>query len=370
MRRRGPKQNLGMASCCLPIALVTHSINSAECSRNEKDYSSTPIPKTLLLRELNKRMENLRKNSKIRKTLGPNGPEIKIRIEGKGKQEVHVMEIGNYDEQNIWNILSCWMSILGPGAIELHSISDAEGGKKVISFVSGTGGSSLVISSTPSGTTLSLFKDEGFTGNDLDDIVKGYGEAHKGSWQKKRAGFGMIQTPPDNLDQFIQDFFGEHSQHQDSSQLNRLPPSDQHAGHPVQSSRQSSGSGDPLTDLEALGVTVYTSGDGGDEDRLNWDSLAGYTDVKEEIKDSVLTPLLHPDVYDDIRQYTRESPLESNRPKAVLLEGPPGTGKTLTARILAREAGRPMVHLPVESIASKWYGESEKKLSQVRKSSI
>ena len=40
-------------------------------------------------------------------------------------------------------------------------------------------------------------------------------------------------------------------------------------------------------------------------------------------------------------------------------------GKTLTAKIIASESNKVMVHLPVESIASKWYGESEKKLSQV-----
>ena len=41
-------------------------------------------------------------------------------------------------------------------------------------------------------------------------------------------------------------------------------------------------------------------------------------------------------------------------------------GKTLTAKIIACECDKAMVHLPVESIASKWYGESEKKLSQVK----
>jgi len=49
----------------------------------------------------------------------------------------------------------------------------------------------------------------------------------------------------------------------------------------------------------------------------------------------------------------------------VLFEGPPGTGKTLCARIIASRGGVPLVHVPVESVVSKWYGEAEKKLAKV-----
>ena len=47
------------------------------------------------------------------------------------------------------------------------------------------------------------------------------------------------------------------------------------------------------------------------------------------------------------------------------LIGPPGTGKTLTARILASRCDRPLVHLKLEDIVSKWYGDSEKKLASI-----
>ena len=72
----------------------------------------------------------------------------------------------------------------------------------------------------------------------------------------------------------------------------------------------------------------------------------------------------YPDIYDRIARNTRVS-FESNRPKAVLLEGPPGTGKTLTARILASRCDRPLVHLKLEDFVSKWYGDSEKKLASI-----
>lgn len=51
--------------------------------------------------------------------------------------------------------------------------------------------------------------------------------------------------------------------------------------------------------------------------------------------------------------------------QAVLLEGPPGTGKTHVVRIVSSQASIPLVYIPLESTASKWYGESEKKLSQM-----
>ena len=52
-------------------------------------------------------------------------------------------------------------------------------------------------------------------------------------------------------------------------------------------------------------------------------------------------------------------------PGAMFLYGPPGTGKTSSARALARMAVAPLVYIPVESIFSKWYGDSERKLSKI-----
>lgn len=74
--------------------------------------------------------------------------------------------------------------------------------------------------------------------------------------------------------------------------------------------------------------------------------------------------LKHPDVYDEVIKHTRMV-FESNRPKAVLLEGPPGTGKTLTARILASQCDLPLIVLKLESVVSKWFGESETRLSNI-----
>ncbi|MCX6710973.1 MAG: ATP-binding protein [Candidatus Woesearchaeota archaeon] len=115
----------------------------------------------------------------------------------------------------------------------------------------------------------------------------------------------------------------------------------------------------PRQRLLELGVTIYDSNDG-----FSWDYIAGYEDVKQEIRDTVLLPLQHPEVYERIAKGTRKK-YETVRPKAVLFEGPPGTGKTTSARIIAGESESPMIYVPVESIMTKWYGESERNLAGV-----
>jgi SpoVK/Ycf46/Vps4 family AAA+-type ATPase len=74
--------------------------------------------------------------------------------------------------------------------------------------------------------------------------------------------------------------------------------------------------------------------------------------------------LSFPEVYDEISRHTRVKN-EPNRPKAVLFEGPPGTGKTTSARIIANQVRIPLVYMPIESILSKYYGESEKRFAEV-----
>lgn len=111
--------------------------------------------------------------------------------------------------------------------------------------------------------------------------------------------------------------------------------------------------------LKELGVDVVEK-----EDGLSWDALAGYTDVKERIEDTLSLPLRHPEVYERIVRGTRKR-AECNVPKAVLYEGPPGCGKTLSARILASTIGVPFVHVRVETLLSKYYGETTRKMAEI-----
>lgn len=50
---------------------------------------------------------------------------------------------------------------------------------------------------------------------------------------------------------------------------------------------------------------------------------------------------------------------------AVLLYGAPGTGKTESVFQIARETGRPVVHVDISDTKSCWFGESEKKIKKL-----
>lgn len=92
------------------------------------------------------------------------------------------------------------------------------------------------------------------------------------------------------------------------------------------------------------------------ENKITWDSIGGYEDIKREIREYLEFPLKHRDL---ARKYG------IRLPKGILLFGPPGCGKTLMMKALANEAKINFIYVNISDIMSKWYGESEARLREL-----
>ena len=132
-----------------------------------------------------------------------------------------------------------------------------------------------------------------------------------------------------------------------------------------------------VASLERLGATVTDTSamrdDKGadDDDNKIWCGIAGYQTQKQDVEETLLLPMTHPELFAAVRRSARGDRVAggggttgTNAPRAVLFAGPPGTGKTTMARAVSRQAHVPMIYLPMESLSSKYYGESEKRLSE------
>lgn len=85
-------------------------------------------------------------------------------------------------------------------------------------------------------------------------------------------------------------------------------------------------------------------------------NIGGYEPVKQEIRDAIVMPMRHPDLY---------KRLKIRAPKGILLWGAPGTGKTLFARTIARECDATFYHIRSSDIMSEWFGVSERRVKQL-----
>jgi ATP-dependent Zn protease len=118
----------------------------------------------------------------------------------------------------------------------------------------------------------------------------------------------------------------------------------------------------PYERLKDLGVDVYIPKE--EEKHTAFDSIFGYESVKREVMESIVFPSQNPNILDQISALTRKIP-QKNKPRAVLLEGDPGVGKTTMARAVSCLCQIPMIYIPLESILSKYYGESSQNLAKV-----
>ncbi|CDK29735.1 unnamed protein product [Kuraishia capsulata CBS 1993] len=89
---------------------------------------------------------------------------------------------------------------------------------------------------------------------------------------------------------------------------------------------------------------------------VSWDDVGGLDKIKEELKETVEYPVLHPD------QYTKFGLSPS---KGVLFFGPPGTGKTLLAKAVATEVSANFISVKGPELLSMYFGESESNIRDI-----
>lgn len=89
-----------------------------------------------------------------------------------------------------------------------------------------------------------------------------------------------------------------------------------------------------------------------------------YEDIKDEIDTKVISPWLHKEHYKEVTK--KHFPhIKSMIPNYIIFEWGPGTWKTTQWRIIWKYLGFPYIYIPINSITSKWYGESEQRLNDI-----
>jgi len=86
------------------------------------------------------------------------------------------------------------------------------------------------------------------------------------------------------------------------------------------------------------------------------DDVAGLNDVKQELREKVIEPFLHPEIYERFKVKVGGG---------ILMYGPPGNGKTFVAKAVAGELEAAFFNVNAAQIKDKYVGESEKNMQRL-----
>lgn len=86
------------------------------------------------------------------------------------------------------------------------------------------------------------------------------------------------------------------------------------------------------------------------------DDVAGLDEVKQELREKVIEPFLHPDIYERFKVTVGGG---------ILMYGPPGNGKTFVAKAIAGELDAAFFNVNASQIKDKYVGESEKNMQRL-----
>jgi len=86
------------------------------------------------------------------------------------------------------------------------------------------------------------------------------------------------------------------------------------------------------------------------------DDVAGLDDVKQELREKVIEPFLHPELYERFKVKVGGG---------ILMYGPPGNGKTFVAKAVAGELDAAFFNVNASQVKDKYVGETEKNLQRL-----
>lgn len=89
---------------------------------------------------------------------------------------------------------------------------------------------------------------------------------------------------------------------------------------------------------------------------VNWENIGALENLRKELNQSIVLPILAPEIYSSVGLST---------PAGVLLFGPPGCGKTLVAKAIANQSRASFISVKGPELLNKFVGESERSVRQL-----